>query len=363
MEQRRCHRHRTGPLGHQLLVLHQGEDGGGGLVLADGHDVVHIFLAELIGQLAGGLDLNAVRKGGHIFQGLILVFMQAAVHAGGTLGLHTVDLDLGAQALDGKGHAGDQAAAAHGHDDGIQIGQLVKDLQTNGALTCDDLFVIVGVDEGHAGLGLQLHGLVVGIIIGAGHQTDLRAQALGIFHLHNGGTVRHTDDAPDAPAGGGQSHALCVVASRAGDHALFALLPGELADLIIGSPHLEAAGHLQVLSLEVEAAVLGELGRFNQVGLAGNVLEHKGGVVDLIQSQHDDTSYLLSLIFACEYAFQYKLAKVFCQMNVFQHCVCWGDRQWLRPGRRQPCGPMHAPPVPMPWERFPLTQNAPLRHL
>ena len=37
----------------------------------------------------------------------------------------------------------------------IQIGQLVKDLQTNGALTCDDLFVIVGVDEGHAGLGLQ----------------------------------------------------------------------------------------------------------------------------------------------------------------------------------------------------------------
>ena len=253
--------------------------------------------------------------------------MQAAVHAGGTLGLHTVDLDLGAQALDGKGHAGDQAAAAHGHNDGIQIRQLVKDLQTNGALTCNDLFVIVGVDEGHAGLGLQLHGLVVGIIIGAGHQTDLRAQALGIFHLHNGGTVRHTDDAPDAPAGGGQSHALCVVAGRAGDHALFALLPGELADLIIGSPHLEAAGHLQVLGLEVEVAVLGELGRFNQVGLAGNVLEHKGGVVDLIQSQHDDTSYLLSLIFACEYASQYKLAKVFCQMNVFQHCVCWGDYQ------------------------------------
>ena len=30
-----------------------------------------------------------------------------------------------------------------------------------------------------------------------------------------------------------QSHALCVVAGRAGDHALFALLPRELADLII----------------------------------------------------------------------------------------------------------------------------------
>ena len=32
------------------------------------------------GQLAGGLDLNAVREGGRIFQGLILVLMLSLIH-------------------------------------------------------------------------------------------------------------------------------------------------------------------------------------------------------------------------------------------------------------------------------------------
>ena len=79
---------------------------------------------------------------------------------------------------------------------------------------------------------------------------------------------------------------LCVVARRAGDDALVALLLGELADLIISAAHLEAAGHLQVLGLEVELAVFGEPGCLDEVGLAGYVLEDKGGVVDLIQCQH-----------------------------------------------------------------------------
>ena len=61
---------------------------------------------------------------------------------------------------------------------------------------------------------------------------------------------------------------------------------GELADLIISAAHLEAAGHLQVLGLEVELAVLRELGGFDEVCFACYILEDKGGVVDLIQCQH-----------------------------------------------------------------------------
>ena len=289
VEQGRSHGHRTGTLGHQLLVLHQGEDGGGGLVLAHRHDVVHILLAELVGQLAGSLDLNAIGKGGGSFQGLVLVLVQAAVHAGGTLGLYAVHLDLRAQALDGKGHAGDQAASAHRHDDCIQIRQLVQNFQTDGALACNDLLVIIGVDKGHAGLFLQLHGLVVGVIVGAGHQADLCTQVLGIFHLHDGRTVRHANDALDATAGGGQRHTLRMVAGRAGNDALGAFFGRKLADLIVSTAHLEAAGGLQILGFQVELAVFGQLGGLDEVGLAGNVLEHKGGVVDFIQSQHDDS--------------------------------------------------------------------------
>ena len=125
MEEGGRHGHCTGPLGDELLVLHQREDGGCGLVLGHGHDVVHILLAELVGQLTGGLDLDAVREGGGGGEGLVFVFMEGAVHAGGTLGLNAVDLDVRLEALDGKGHAGDEAAAAHRHDDRIHIGQLV----------------------------------------------------------------------------------------------------------------------------------------------------------------------------------------------------------------------------------------------
>ena len=145
------------------------------------------------------------------------------------------------------------------------------------------------MDEGHAGLFLQLHGLVVGIVVGAGHQADLCAQIFGVFYLHDGGTVRHTDDALDAAAGRGQGHALGMVAGRAGNDALGAFFGRKLADLIVSTAHLEAAGGLQILGFQVELAVLGQLGGLDEVGLAGNVLEHKGGVVDFIQSQHDDS--------------------------------------------------------------------------
>ena len=287
VEQYCCHRHSACTLGHQLLVLHQGEDGRRRLVLGHGNDIVHILLAQLIGQLARGLDLNAVRKGGSRFQGLVLVLVQAAVHTGSTLGLYAVHLDLWAQSLDGKGNAGNQSAAAHRHHHSIHIRQLVEDLQANGSLPGNDLLVIVGVDKGHVVLLLQLHGLVVGFVVGAGHKADLRAQIFGVLHLHQGCAVRHTDDAADAAPGSRQRHTLRMVARRAGNDALGALLLGKLADLIISAPHLKAAGGLQVLGLKVQLAVLGQLGGFNEVGLARHVLQHKGGVVDLIQSQHD----------------------------------------------------------------------------
>ena len=212
VEERRRHRHCACTLGHQLLVLHQGEDGGCGLVLSDGDNVVHILFTKLIGQLAGGLDLNAVCEGGDGREGLVFVLMEGAVHAGCALGLHAVDLDVRFEALDGKSHTRDQAASAHRDDDSVHIRQLVEDLQANGALARNDQLIVIGVDKGHARLRLQLHSLVVGVVIGAGHEADLSAQILGVFHFHDGGTIRHTDNALDAAAGGCQRHALGVVA-------------------------------------------------------------------------------------------------------------------------------------------------------
>src|SRR5699024_5983732 len=160
------------------------------------------------GQLTGGLDLDAVGKGGGGVQGLVAVIPHRQIHAGGPRRLDAVDLDVGPQALDGEGDARDQPAAPDGDDHRIQVGQLVQDLQADGPLPGNDQLVVVRVDEGHARLGLEADRVVVGVVVGAGHQADLRAQVLGVFHLHDGGAVRHADDAPDAHPGGGQGHAL-----------------------------------------------------------------------------------------------------------------------------------------------------------
>ena len=125
------------------------------------------------------------------------------LHAGRTRGLHAVDLYLGAQALDGERHAGDQTAAADRHDDCVHIGQLVEDFETNRSLPCDDQLVIIRMNEGHAGLLLQLHGAVMRVVVGALDQLDLGTEALCALYLHNRGTVRHTDNAFDAHAGRG----------------------------------------------------------------------------------------------------------------------------------------------------------------
>ena len=82
VEEGGCHGHCTGPLGDELLVLHQGEDGGCRFILGHGHDVVHILLAELVSQLTGGLDLDAVREGGGSGEGLVFVLMEGAVLLG-----------------------------------------------------------------------------------------------------------------------------------------------------------------------------------------------------------------------------------------------------------------------------------------
>ena len=207
-------------------------------------------------------------------------------HAGGPGGLHAVDLDFGAQALDGERHPGDQPPAADRHDDGVHIGQLVQDLQPDGPLPRDDQFVVIRVDEGHAGLLLQFHRPVMGVVIGAPDQFHLGPQPLGALHFHQGRAVGHADHAADAHAGGRQRHALGMVARRAGDDAFGPFFGCELADLIVSAPHLETAGDLQVLGFQVEVGVGAQVGRCDQIGLAGHLLENESGMIDLVQCQH-----------------------------------------------------------------------------
>ena len=271
-EHRGSDRHGTGALGDQLLILDQCEDRSGGLILADGHDIIHVLLDHLEGGLARVLHGDTICKGRDAVEGLPLMIAVSIEHTRRTGRLHTIDLALRAEALDREGDTGDQSAATDRHDHRVHILELVEDLETDRALARDDRFVVVRMDEGHARLLLELDGLVMGIIVGALHEADLCAETLRALNLHDRRTIRHTDDALDPHLRRCERDTLRVVTGAAGYDTVTALLLAQLTDLIVGTAYLEAAGYLQVLGFEIHLRVRHEPRRRDEVRLPRHIL-------------------------------------------------------------------------------------------
>ena len=282
---------RTGALGDELLLLDQRQDRSGDLVVRDGHDAVDVLTDIFKGILTRLLDLDAVGHGADLIEANDLVHLERLHHGRCAAGLHAVDADPGVEALERERHAGDQAAAADRHDHDIDVAELLEDLQTDRPLPRDDVLIIEGMDEGIALLLLELARLLVGIVIDARHEADLRAVALGGLDLRDRGAVRQADQRLDAVLGRGERHALGMVTGRARDNALGLLLVAQLRDLVIRAAHLERAGDLEILGLEVNVRVLADLRGMDDVRLPDDALQHIAGMIDLVQRQHIITPY------------------------------------------------------------------------
>ena len=119
--------------------------------------------------------------------------------------------------LDGHRHARGQPPAPHRQDHGVHPGQVLDDLEAQGALAGDHLGVIKGVNEGiplgHQGLGPHQ-----GLAQVPAMEDHSRAVALGGQLLGNRGPLGHDDGGRKAQLGGGKGHALAVVARRGGHH-------------------------------------------------------------------------------------------------------------------------------------------------
>ena len=191
------------------------------------------------------------------------------------LSLNTDNLDLLAELLllraNRRGQAGQQAAAANTHDDGIHIGHLLQNLQANRALARDNVFVIEGVHEDRAGLlGVALR-LRQGLVHGHAVQLNLGTVIAGCGNLRQRRAQRHVDAGLNAQAVSRQGHTLRVVTRARGHHAALLLLLGELCHAHIRAAHLERTGALQVLTLEehlgtqalAQGTRMGDRGAFN----------------------------------------------------------------------------------------------------
>ena len=273
----------AGGLGDGAHVVEDVAHGGGGLVGGDGDDVVEQGPAHAEGLLTDAAHSHPFGKQTHMVQGDGLPAQQGGLEAGRLLVLDADDLDPGHELLDEDGDTGRQPAAAHGHEDAVEMGVLLDELQTDGALTGNDAGVVEGGDVGQAlGLG-QAGGLSLGRVEVVPVEADLAAQGANGVDLDLGGDGGHDDDGAHPQQGGGAGHALGVVAGRGGDDAALALGRAQGAHGVVGAADLEGVDGLEVLALDLDGVA--QAGRQGRHLLQGRVLGRlvDGGLEDLPQ--------------------------------------------------------------------------------
>ena len=104
-------------------------------------------------------------------------------HAGCPFGLHAINFNVGSELLDDKGNARNKATSSHGNNHRIDIGQLLYQFQTDGALPRNDMLVVERMHKGVATFVAQLQRLLVGIVINTRHQTHFGAKPSCCFYL------------------------------------------------------------------------------------------------------------------------------------------------------------------------------------
>ena len=247
-------------------------------------DVVDVLLAQREGLVAHALDGRAVGKQPHVVQRHRLASSQRLAHRVGVVGLHADDLDAGADGFHVGGDAGDQSAAADGHEDGVHGRPvLAQDLHGDGALAGDHVRVIERVHEGEALFGLQLQGVLIGIAEGVALQHHLATAGAHRVHLQGGSGDGHDDDGTAAQLACRQRHTLGMVAGRGADHAPGTFLGAEVGHLVVGAAQLERENGLHVLALEQHPVA--QAGRQCRGGIQRGFFRHfvDAGVQDPFQ--------------------------------------------------------------------------------
>ena len=149
------------------------------------------------------------------------------------------------------GDPADQPAAADRHHDLLHARAVGEDLGAHGALTGDDVGVVVGRDQRPAGLGDRGVGGRLALVGGHAHQPG--AQRGHGLDLGLDRVVRHDHGARDAEAPRDPGQRAPVVARGVGDQAGRPALGREAARGVEGAAQLERADRLEVLALHREA--------------------------------------------------------------------------------------------------------------
>ena len=250
----RRHGYRTGRLHHKLVTFHQEDQGASDIVFAHGRHIVHQLLDDGERHLTGAAHRNTISDGGNLLQRHQSIRSQRQRVRRRVLRLNTNNLDLLAELLllraDSSGQTSQQTTTANTHNHGVNVRNLLQDLQTDGALTGNNVFIVEGVHEHRAGLfGVALR-LRQSLIHGHAVQLNLSTVITGRSNLRQRRTQRHVNTSLNAQTVSRQSHTLSVVTRARRHDAALLLLLRKLRHTHVRTAHLEGTGTLQVLALE-----------------------------------------------------------------------------------------------------------------
>src|SRR5205823_3798055 len=96
---------------------------------------------RVLAHLADGDAIGDRRRRG---QGDPAPLVEGRAHAGDRRGLDADHAYLGPPGLDGQRHPRDEAAAADGQQHGVDVGELIEQLEADRALAGDDARVVEG---------------------------------------------------------------------------------------------------------------------------------------------------------------------------------------------------------------------------
>ena len=226
--------------------------GGDDFLFSDEQNAADTFTQDGEGA-RGERGAEAIGDSVARFEGLQGAGLDGAVGIVGALRFAAEDGDARTKALNAEARAAEQAAAANGGEDRVQVPYFFEELLGGGGLAGDDAVVVVGMDERGAGFGLHAGGG-----FGAGGdfgfaEGDFAAVGFDGLALHAGRVFGHDDIGGDAAPGCGAGYGGTVVAAGEGDDAVGDLGVGHGEDGVAGAADLEGASFLEIVTFEEEA--------------------------------------------------------------------------------------------------------------
>src|ERR1700677_120007 len=231
--------------------------GARNFVFSHGNDVIHVEPEVLKVNWPDAWGAQAVGGGARDVAGRELddpASAEAGLRIGGEFGFNTNYFYIRIAELDGGGDAAEHASSTDRGQNGFDVRKIFENFEPHGALSGDDVLIVVRRDDDVSMSLSQLFRLDLALGAARANCDDFRAQRCCGAALDGRCIIGHYDHGFDPERSSSVGHALGVVAAGIGNHAAAQRFSGKGSNFVVGSAKFEGTDRLLVFGFEKQAA-------------------------------------------------------------------------------------------------------------